>query len=393
METKEQGARLIIRGHWQRGRDRMVLKRSIIVILIISLMFTFIYQGVLAETGDTGTVLCSGLNMRARPDLNSQVIITIDRGEKVSITGETGGWYNIKYKEYTGFVYSMYIWVIGEEKCLGAVSGSNVNVREYPYIGSDIICKFNTGKKVRVLDENYGWYKISFDSGIGWIYGEYLVIIGEPAATAVINSSEVNMRINPSLSSDIIMKLVKWDKVMVYGASGDWYLVEEEKGEFGWVYNSLIDIRKTEASRGFDDEQFIREIDINEVTKLQIRIIEYARKFLGVRYVWGGSNTNGFDCSGLVLYVYKNFDIYLPHMASMQARLGTYVKRSELCAGDLVFFDTNGGHDDITHVGIYMGDNVFIHASSSTSNGKKVTLSRLEGFYERSYMTARRIVN
>jgi len=361
--------------------------------LIISLIFTFIYQGVLAETGNTGTVLCSGLNMRIQPDINSDIITTIDRGEEVLITRETEGWYNIKYKEYTGFVYGMYIWVKGEENCLGAVSGSNVNIREYPYIGSDIICRLNTGKKIRVLDEIFGWYKISFDGTTGWIYGEYVVIIGEPATSAFVNSSKVNMRINPSLSSDIVKKLDEWEKVLIYGISGDWYLIEEENGEYGWIYNTLINIRKSDTSRGIGDEQLIREININEVTKLQIRIIEYARKFLGVHYVWGGSNKYGFDCSGLVLYVYKNFGINLPHKASMQARLGSYVKRSELCAGDLIFFDTNGGHDDITHVGIYMGDNIFIHASSAASNGKKVALSRLEGFYERAYMTARRIVN
>jgi len=119
-------------------------------------------------------------------------------------------------------------------------------------------------------------------------------------------------------------------------------------------------------------------------------IVEYAKKFLGVKYRWGGTTTKGFDCSGYVKYVYNKFGISLGRTSRSQAKDGTYVKKADLKVGDLVFFDTNGGKNQINHVGIYMGSGKFIHSSSSHS--KVVVSSLSSGFYAKSYMTARRVI-
>jgi len=119
-------------------------------------------------------------------------------------------------------------------------------------------------------------------------------------------------------------------------------------------------------------------------------IIDYAKKFLGIKYKWGGTTTKGFDCSGYVKYVYNKFGIALGRTSRNQANNGTYVKKADLKVGDLVFFDTDGGKNRINHVGIYMDGGKFIHASSSH---KKVVISSLgSGFYAKSYMTARRVI-
>jgi len=120
------------------------------------------------------------------------------------------------------------------------------------------------------------------------------------------------------------------------------------------------------------------------------KIIDFAKKFLGLRYIWGGTTTKGFDCSGFVKYVFKNSGITLNRTSSMQAKNGSYIKKANLMAGDLVFFDTNGGKNRINHVGIYIGSGKFIHSSSSHSG---VTISSItSGFYSESYMTARRVL-
>jgi cell wall-associated NlpC family hydrolase len=114
------------------------------------------------------------------------------------------------------------------------------------------------------------------------------------------------------------------------------------------------------------------------------RVASIATRYLGVPYRWGGSSpSTGFDCSGFVMYVYRQVGVSLPHNAAMQYRHGRAVSRGSLRRGDIVFF--NGlGHD-----GIYLGGGRFIHASSS---GDVVKISRLsEGWYSSRYVGARRL--
>ncbi len=123
----------------------------------------------------------------------------------------------------------------------------------------------------------------------------------------------------------------------------------------------------------------------------QENVVIYAKNYLNVKYVWGGNTPSGFDCSGFVKYVYQQYGVTLNRVAADQARQGTAISKANLQLGDLVFFDTNGGHNYINHVGIYIGGGMFIHASSGA--GKVVTTSLNDGFYENAYMSARRVLN
>ncbi|HEX2946648.1 MAG TPA: NlpC/P60 family protein [Clostridia bacterium] len=120
------------------------------------------------------------------------------------------------------------------------------------------------------------------------------------------------------------------------------------------------------------------------------KLISFAKRFVGVRYRWGGTTPKGFDCSGFTRYVFKNIGIALNRTSTSQAAQGEHVSKSNLQPGDLVFFDTNGGNNHINHVGIYIGGGKFIQASST---GTGVTVSDIEsGFYDSAYMTARRVM-
>ena len=120
-------------------------------------------------------------------------------------------------------------------------------------------------------------------------------------------------------------------------------------------------------------------------------LLKVAKDQLGVCYLYGGDSPNvGFDCSGFVQYVYKKGrGIKLPRKSIDQSKIGDLVPMEDLQSGDLLFFDTaNRGH--INHVGIYVGDGKFIHATS----GKKycVTISNLNrGFYKRTFRFAKRV--
>ena len=106
-------------------------------------------------------------------------------------------------------------------------------------------------------------------------------------------------------------------------------------------------------------------------------IVNYAKQFIGVPYVWGGSSPSGFDCSGLVQYVYKHFGINLPRTTSGQITAGVAVSRNSLQLGDLIFPSTG-------HVAIYVGNGQMIHAPQP---GEKVKITSIYAFY-----TARRIL-
>lgn len=115
-------------------------------------------------------------------------------------------------------------------------------------------------------------------------------------------------------------------------------------------------------------------------------LVDYAKSFLGTRYVWGGASPSGFDCSGFTMYVYAHFGYRMSHGASDQLYAFTRVSTAERLAGDLVFFSYGGG--DISHVGIYLGGGAFIHA---TSNGG-VKISYFDGYYSSTYVGAVRIL-
>lgn len=117
-------------------------------------------------------------------------------------------------------------------------------------------------------------------------------------------------------------------------------------------------------------------------------VLKIASSLLGSNYVYGGQGPNNFDCSGFTKYVYEKVGINLPHFASSQINYGKKVNRNELLPGDLVFFSFYGG-SDIQHVGIYIGNGEFIHAS--TKRGV-ITTPLSQDYYVKNYKGAVRLI-
>ena len=117
-------------------------------------------------------------------------------------------------------------------------------------------------------------------------------------------------------------------------------------------------------------------------------IIKNAQKYMGVPYVWGGDTPTGWDCSGYTQYVMKESGITIPRTAAEQYATGSAINKNDLKIGDLVFFTTYKA--GASHVGFYMGDGKFIHASSAA---KQVTINSLsEDYYTQHYIGARRYI-
>lgn len=147
-----------------------------------------------------------------------------------------------------------------------------------------------------------------------------------------------------------------------------------EKKEIESIAKGGRDFRKEKnaAIKPLDQSKMMREIS----------------KYMGVSYVHGGSSVDGMDCSGYTMTVYKNsMGILLPRSSYEQSKRGTAVELSELKFGDLIFFNTTG--ENASHVGLYLGDDLFAHASVSLG----VTISSLQStYYVKRYECARRIV-
>lgn len=318
--------------------------RSLICILAAICSFAAVTtMGVSAKSGTlttaVGTVDASALRLRSGPSTSSSTLGYASRGDYVIITGKTGSWYQVQFDLTAGYMHESYLntyEVKNVELGYGRVTGDYVHVRSGPGTGYRSIDQAHTGEKAYIIGFNRQWYKVIFGENIGYIRSDYLQLTEIPYENAAS------------------------DKEPLFFKDG--------------------------KSTGLAPSAAA----LNGQTSSDIRsqIVKNAKKYLGTPYVWGGSSPSGFDCSGFTQYVLALSGIRLPRTTTEQVKVGTYISKSALQPGDLVFLkDTY--RTGVSHVGIYIGDGQMIHASSS----KGVTISRLSSsYYSQHYHSARRVV-
>lgn len=248
----------------------------------------------------------------------------------------------------------------------GTVNVSNyLNVRQSSSTSSAIIGKLYNGTKVDIIDSAAGFYKISYNGTTGWVSSSYVAV-----STGTVNvGTYLNVRKSNSTSSEIIGKLYNGTKVNIIDSAAGFYKISYN-GITGWASSNYI--------------------TADSSTKIQT-VVSAAKSVIGVKYVFGAASPSaGFDCSGLTMYAYSKAGISLPHSAAAQSTMGTWVAKSNLRPGDLIFFDT-AGSGNITHVGMYIGNDTFIQAESGSVQ-KVTTTSLSNSYWSGVYITARRFI-
>ena len=221
---------------------------------------------------------------------------------------------------------------------------------------------------------------------------------GKTLGSGVINAADVRLRSESSTSSSILATLSKGTAVTVLAQSDGWYAVSCNDTT-GYVAQQYVTMGDSLPADTTTDDTAADDNSANDSTADDSSsvpssgsgssAVSIAYQYLGVPYVYGGASPSGFDCSGFTMYVYSQLGVSLPHGATPQLNYGASVSRSDLQPGDLVFFSDYGYA--ASHVGIYVGDGQFIHASSSSSNGYCVCVSSLtSGYYDSHYAGARR---
>lgn len=189
-----------------------------------------------------------------------------------------------------------------------------------------------------------------------------------------VNCDLLNVRASASVSSEVVEQLERGKNFDIIYTDNGWYNIRMENGKTGFVCAKYVTKNKTDNSSS------------NDTAK---KIASSAYNYLGCKYSYGSSGPTAFDCSGFTSYLYRQFGYSLPRTSSSQGSYGSFVEKQNLVAGDLVFF-SNRSDKKINHVGIYVGDNNFIHASTNT---RGVVMDNLDSsYYLRNYVTARRIL-
>lgn len=253
------------------------------------------------------------------------------------------------------------------------VSDSGLNLRSSASTDSTVLATLANGTQVDVISTTADgcWHEVSYNGVTGFLSGDYLKVEEEKLYGQVV-VGPLNIRTGPgtqyasagTLSTGAIVEIV--DTV---GGVGGWY--ETEDGYVSSDYVTIVDASVVSASANGN------------------AIAQYALQFVGYPYVYGGSSPSGFDCSGFVRYVCSQKGYSVNRTASAQMDNGTPVSYSQLQPGDLVFFNNGNSSKRATHVGIYIGNGQFVHASTSTTG---VIISDMNSaYYTTGFVGARRL--
>ncbi len=348
------------------------------------------------------------VRFRSGPGTGYSVLGEYKSGTKLTITGSSGDWTQVNINGKDGYVYSSYIsveepattaqpvqeqpqqtpvqeqpvqqqpayQVTAQNERTGTISGNYVRFRTGPGTNYTIITSCNSGTPLTLKGKSGSWYQVVINGTEGFVYSDYVkldTVQQAPAAeqpaqqtevpaetapvstaseiTGYIRGNSVRFRAGASTNTQIIAEYNSGTPLKVTGHSGSWTKCVIN-GKEGFVYSDYVTEDKPAVS--------------NEGSDTGKQIATFALQYLGYPYKWAGSSPEtGFDCSGFVYYVYKQFGYTIQRVACNQANEGVHVDHADIQPGDILCFYS--GDNYIGHSGIYIGNGQFIHSSTETT--------------------------
>ncbi|MDO5784787.1 MAG: SH3 domain-containing protein [Eubacteriales bacterium] len=364
----------------------------------------------------------SDVNVRSGPGNSYSVLTMMSKGQTSANLGQSGSWVKVSVNGKTGYVYSKYLSnASGSSASTNTntnsgtttttstsktvyVTASSLNVRSGAGTSYGVIGGVANGKAVSVVGTSNGWYKIKYGSGYGYINSSYTsssapsssstaapagttsqpTTSSSKAKTMYSTTAGLNVRSGGGSSYSVIGSLSRGQAVSVVDSSSYWYKIKYGNG-YGYVGSGYLSSSKpsaantnTNTSSNSDSTSSVSSGSITSV----------ARGLLGCSYSYGATGPSSFDCSGFTQYVYGRCGISIPRTSSAQYASSTHISKSELRAGDLVFFSNGSSGGSVGHVAIYLGDGMIIHAANSSTG--VCTTSLNSSYYSSHYIGAGR---
>ncbi|MGQ9731694.1 MAG: C40 family peptidase [Candidatus Zipacnadales bacterium] len=395
------------------------------------------------DAGAVAKAFASGdrLYLRAGPGTRYDYRAVLRKGQTLYVTDKKGDWVKVRvHGGHEGWVYADYVKYAEGSSARGskatppptmadfpsptrqytggfsltempAWTDTRANVRYGPGVDYDTKVVLDRGTQVTVTDINGHWCKVRLpDGSYGWMAGYVLDYDGPSSEITATEGGEtvevkvgwiartdVNLRAGPGMDASVIGKAKLSTQVVILDQQGDWYKVGLDGGKEAWVHSGLVDTREQRQLRVArrDHVSGVRSATgaylsrTLEGSGLGAEIVCDAMNYLGSPYRYAHSGEGGaFDCSGFTSFLYRKQGINISRSCAQQFRQGTPVSRSELQPGDCVFF-RGTSRSGISHVGIYIGNGEFIHASNPRSG---VKIDRLDSsYYAPRYAGARRM--
>ena len=251
------------------------------------------------------------------------------------------------------------------------ITATTLNMRTQPHTDSDVLVKIDMAEKVSCIAEGKDWVRVKYKDYDGYIASEYTsksMVFRPVEETRYVEASQLNLRAEPSTSSDVVTKLNNMQKLTRTGVGDGWSKIKTADGKVGYVASKYLTAQgpvvqpaRSSSSSSSSTANAPRNSSGN-------RIVDYAYQALGVPYVYAGSSMRGMDCSGFTSWVYRQAGISIPRSSYAYNSVGVGVSYSNAQPGDILAMDTrrsNDGRTVISHVAIYIGNGQMIHASSS----------------------------